>query len=430
MNVNPTNKELVALLDGERIGIVEQGPSGDITFTYEDSWQNGSVSYPVSLSMPLARKTHPDAVARPFLSGLLSDNGQILQRWGSQFHVSPRNPFALLTHMGEECAGAIQFVRPERVDAVLSSPGDIDWLTEGQVGDLLRDLVHRHGIGRFHADQGQFSLAGAQPKTALFHDGDKWGIPSGRTPTTHILKPPALANLDWLEINEHFCLNLAAELRLSAARSRVARIGDQLAIIVERYDRVQESGLFVRVHQEDFCQALGVPPSDKYENEGGPGAPEIVELLLRESNDPDADVGAFIDALALNWAIAGSDAHAKNYSIMIRPGSVRLAPLYDLLSALPYETEMPYRKLKLAMRIDREYAVWKIRKRHWEGLARRCELDPQPFTERVVELVGAIPEAAQATAGRLKAEGLPDEAVNLLQETITQHSGACIDAVQ
>jgi len=420
--------ELVALLDGEPIGIAEQRRRGDLTFTYDDAWRHRPVSYPLSLSMPLARETHPDSTVRPFLEGLLPDNRQVLERWGRRFQVSPRNPFALLSHMGEDCAGAIQFVAPSRVDELLGSPGDVVWLTEGQIADLLRDLVERHGTGRLAAEQGQFSLAGAQPKTALFSDGRRWGIPSGRTPTTHILKPPAQPDLDGFEINEHFSLNLAAELGVAVARSRVERFGGQSAIVVERYDRVvNENGEISRIHQEDMCQALSVPPWTKYENEGGPGAPEIVELLLQQSDDPSADVGAFIDALVLNWAVGGSDAHAKNYSLILGPSSVRLGPLYDLFSALPYDQWISYRKVKLAMRVDREYLVWKLRSRHWEGLARQCGLDPGPVLDRAVELLGAIPDAAQATATRLREEGLVEGIVGRLERSTVEHSRRCLE---
>jgi len=423
--------ELVALLNGMPIGIVEQFRQGDLAFTYDDAWRDEGESYPLSLSMPLARKSHLDAKVRPFLEGLLPDNRRVLEGWARRFQVSARNPFALLTHMGEDCAGAIQLVAPIRVEAMLASPDDVNWLSEEQIADLLRDLVERHGTGRFTAEEGQFSLAGGQPKTALFYDGRQWGIPSGRTPTTHILKPPAQPNLDGFEINEHFCLNLAEKLGMATAQSRVQDFCGQPAIVVERYDRAHnEEGRVFRVHQEDACQALAVPPWTKYENEGGPGAPELVRLLMRESADPGVDVGALIDALVLNWAIVASDAHAKNYSLILQPGSVRLAPLYDLLTVLPYDREIPYRRVKLAMRVDREYLVGKVRLRHWEGLAIRCGLDPDPVLHRAIELVGAIPNAAYAVAARLRDEGLAEETVDLLERKTVEHSRRCLELLQ
>jgi serine/threonine-protein kinase HipA len=279
-------------------------------------------------------------------------------------------------------------------------------------------------------DEGHFSLAGAQPKTALFHEGTRWGIPTGQLPTTHIVKPPAQADLDGFAFNEHYCLTLARQLGLEAVNSMVRDFAGEMAIVVERYDRAfTGAGRVMRRHQEDTCQSLGVSPWRKYENEGGPGVPDIVALLLRESTDAATDVEAFLDALALNWVIGGTDAHAKNYSMLISPGIVRLAPLYDVVSTLPYPTQMPYKKQKLAMRIDREYDLWKIRRRHWEGLAESCSLDPDPVLQRVAELVEAAPSAAHEAANTVRAQGLDHEIVERLFESIAAQSGHCLAAI-
>lgn len=424
-------RELLVLLNGDRVGTLEQRKGGNLVFTYNETWRSNPGSFPLSLSMPLTRKEHPDGIVRPFLEGLLPDNRDSLEGWGRAFKVSSRNPFGLLANMGEDCAGAVQFVSPERFEQMAApSSRDIEWISEVEVAERLRDLVLHHGTGRFAEDHGQFSLAGAQPKTALYHDGVRWGIPKGATPTTHILKPPAQRDLDGFDINEHFCLRLAETLGLGTANSEVRVFEGQPTIVVERYDRVRtEGGLVERLHQEDVCQALGIPPWTKYENESGPGAAAIVELLLRDSSDSSTDVGAFLDALALNWVIGGTDAHAKNYSILISPDSIRLAPFYDLLSALPYPKWVAYRKMKLAMRLDREYQVWKIRTRHWEGLAERCDLDPEPLVQRVVELVGAVPEAVRHTAAEIRSEGLDHDIVERLEESISTHAEVCLGLV-
>jgi serine/threonine-protein kinase HipA len=421
--------ELLVLLNGTHVGTVTHGRKGDLTFRYEQSWRDHESSYPLSLSMPMPLEEHSDAVVRPFLEGLLPDNRDVLERWGKEFHVSSGNPFALLTHLGEDCAGAVQLVLPERVPEVLGSTlRDIAWLSEEDVSDRLRELVERGGTGRWVGDHGHFSLSGAQPKTALFYDGSRWGIPAGAVPTTHILKPPAQKDLDGFEINEHFCLKLANHLYLSAASSAVHMFGDQTAIVVQRYDRTWTAdGRVVRLHQEDACQALAVSPWIKYENEGGPGAPDIVKLLLRESSDPATDVGLFLDALALNWVIAGTDVHAKNYSVLISDGVVQLAPLYDLLSALPYPDHLPYRKLKLAMRINREYRVWGVEGGDWMRLAERCDLDPDPVIQRVSELAATLVETVPAVASEVRAEGLEHGIVDRLEETIIAHGKRCLN---
>lgn len=423
--------ELRVLLRGEPAGRLIQRGGGELAFTYDGSWQEREDAFPLSLSMPLAQREHGDATVRAFLEGLLPDDATILERWARQFQVSARNPFALLSQMGEDCAGAVQFVRPERYEEVASAGhGAIEWLTEGDISERLRDLVEEGGTGRLPGDRGQFSLAGAQPKMPLFFDGTRWGIPSGRAPTTHILKPPAPSDLQGLDLNEHLCLRIAKELGLAAAESWVATFGGQDALVVARYDRMRlNDGRVVRLHQEDACQALGVSPHRKYQNEGGPGPEDIVELLIRESNDPDTDVAAFLDALALNWALGGTDAHAKNYSLLLSSGSVRLAPLYDLISILPYPRRVPHRDAKLAMRIGREYGLWKVRRRHWEGLAARCDLDPEPVVERVTEVVAAIPAAVERAVAGVREEGLRHEILERVEAEVRELSAHCLDVM-
>jgi len=420
--------ELLVAISQDLVGAVTQGANGRLHFTYEEGWRDRDDSYPLSLSMPLGEREYGDGAIRPFLEGLLPDNADILQTWARRFQVSPRNPFSLLSHMGEDCAGALQFVRPERYESVfLAGQGGVDWLTEEAIADRLRDLVQRHGTGRLAGDQGYFSLAGAQPKMALFYDGEGWGIPFGTMPTTHVLKPPAQAQLHGLAANEHLCLRLAQELGMETARSEVSTFAGEQALVVRRYDRLRmEDGRWIRIHQEDAAQALAVSPLRKYEREGGPGAPAIVQLLLEESSDPDTDVGAFLDTLALNWVMGGTDAHAKNYSLLIRPGSVRLAPLYDLVSILPYPHFVHPREAKLSMRVHREYALWKIRRRHWEGLASDCRLDPEPVVERVREVVAATPEALERAVRSVREEGVQHEVVGRIATMVQENAERCL----
>ncbi len=423
-------RELMVLLAGEVIGTVSQDARGDLRLVYAPEWRNRSDSYPLSLSMPLATRTHGDDAVRPYLEGLLPDSKDVIDRWARMFHTSARNPFALLSHMGEDCAGAVQIVRPERLDEMLTADGGtVQWLSEAEVAERLRDLVKNHGIGRNPDDRGYFSLAGAQPKTVLLRDGDRWGVPAGAVPSTHILKPPAL-DLDGFAVNEHLCLALAAELGLWTTRSEVMSFGDEVAIVVERYDRAREGERVVRVHQEDLCQALSVPPANKYEADGGPGAPESVALLIQHATDPDADVGTFVDALALCWAISGTDAHAKNFSVLIGPGEVRLAPLYDIVSALPYPKWIHPRKAKLAMRVGREYQIEKISARHWLELAERADLDPGPVLERVAALIGAIPDAMRRAAARVRGEGLEHPVIAELEARVVAHAQDCLRRMQ
>lgn len=187
-----SERELTLLLGGTESGRVLQDRHGRLRFVYAESWRESPTAFPLSLSMPLQAAEHPSAKIEPWLWGLLPDNSAILQRWVTRFQVSARNVFALISQVGEDCAGAVQLVRPERLDATKEGArGRIEWLIEADIAERLRALRSDHAAWRGPQDIGQFSLAGAQPKTALLLDKGRWGIPSGRIPTTHILKPPA-----------------------------------------------------------------------------------------------------------------------------------------------------------------------------------------------------------------------------------------------
>src|SRR5690348_11123785 len=195
-------RTLVVLLGARTLGVVHEH-RGRFALSYDESYLVDPASTPLSLSMPLSRPAHGDDVVRPFLWGLLPDNDRVIQRWARDYHVSPQNPFALLRHVGADCAGAAQFAPPDEVDQLRDRPGRIDWIDEAEIGRRLRTL--RQDPTAWHlSTTGQFSLAGAQAKTALYFDpaDDRWGDPSGAVPTTHIVKP-AVTGLDDHDLNEH-----------------------------------------------------------------------------------------------------------------------------------------------------------------------------------------------------------------------------------
>ncbi len=215
--------------------------------------------------------------------------------------------------------------------------------------------------------------------------------PAGATPTTHILKP-AIAGFTDHDLNEHLCLDAARRAGLLAVRTQVTRFSDASAVVVERYDRRLAGRDIVRVHQEDLCQALSVPPAGKYQHVGGPGAREIA-ALLRRLMPPGAAYAAswrFADALIWNWLIAGTDAHAKNYSVLLAGNDIRLAPLYDISSALPYAVHE--KKLRLAMKIGGDYGIYPGRNA-WPGAAADLRLPPDEVVDRVRELASLAPDA-------------------------------------
>jgi serine/threonine-protein kinase HipA len=246
--------------------------------------------------------------------------------------------------------------------------------------------------------EGRFSLAGAQTKDALHLKEGKWFVPSGRIPSTHILKPQ-LEEFEEHALNEHFCLQLAARVGLISAESRILEIGGNKVLCVKRYDRTLDpGGKIIRWHQEDTCQAMGRYPNQKYQADGGPGAAEIVGLLDRFSDDREDDIWRFIMALALNWVIAGTDAHSKNYSLLHGPGNfLRLAPAYDLASWLPYERDANSTKVKLAMKIGETYRLHQIDAPRWNQLAVELELPPDWVTACLQTLVQGVIDSLEPT---------------------------------
>jgi serine/threonine-protein kinase HipA len=373
-------------------GSVTRMPGGRLQFSYDEEYAAHATATPLSLSMPLSQPTHPDSVITPWLWGLLPDDPSVLMRWARHFHLSRAVPFALLgTPIGLDCPGAVRFTQPDQTGQVMRGAGRIIWLTEDDVAQVLRELGRDSTSWLGVGSTGQFSLAGAQAKTALLHQDGRWGIPSGPTPTTHILKP-AIAGLGGHDLNEHLCLDAARRCGLPAVRSRIARFGDQSAIVVDRYDRYPSGTGFGRIHQEDLCQALSVPPTRKYQNEGGPGPSGIADLFRRSMPIRVAEqaVRGFADALIWNWLIGGTDAHAKNYSLLLSQGEVRLAPLYDIASALPYGDHE--KKLRLAMKIGGDYQLNPHRNR-WPDAARDLGLPAAELVARARELADPVADA-------------------------------------
>jgi len=470
--------ELMVFMDGRQMGHLTQ-KQGRLALTYSDDWRGAQGAYPLSTSMPLVSKEHGHREVTAFLWGLLPDNEQVLQRWARSFQVSARNPFALLSHVGEDCAGAAQFVRKDRVPTFLEETGEnaVEWLTEKEIGRRLTALKQDAGAGRSPRDTGQFSLAGAQPKTALYYDGKKWGIPHGRMPTTHILKPPT-DEFDGFAENEHLCLQLAAALGLQTARSAVRTFDGATAIVIERYDRrrvtdivggrlkaaagmdkraeaasatgqdraanelrrqaasLREQGRVLsetspvpvlRVHQEDFCQTLSVLPVNKYQSQGGPGPAEMIAHLRAHAASPEdsaRDVLRLVDAQIFNWLIGGTDAHGKNYSILIGAGGrIRLAPLYDIASILAYADHDP-RKVNLAMKIGDEYRLSKITGSEWMKFAAITKLEQDLVLERIRSLRKALPDALSDTIRNMRSQKLDHPILKVLEKVLPERCEA------
>jgi serine/threonine-protein kinase HipA len=418
---------LIVLLEGLPVGVVEEGRGGRLSFSYDPGWQDHPGARSLSLSLPYTSRNHTHRVVHAFLSNLLPDRREVLDAWGRRFGVSGRNPFALLTHLGEDCAGACQFVREDRVEEVMEGAGSLEPLTEEEVAGALERIRRNVAPWPGASDRkGMFSLAGTQGKLALARTPAGWARPTGHMPSTHILKPPTDPNLPGIEVNEHVCLELARILGLPAAASRVDRFGDEVAIVVARYDRVErEGGRIIRVHQEDSCQALGLPPTRKYQHDQGPGFAELARLARDHSTDPDGDLEALLGAAAFNWVIAGTDAHAKNYSWFIGDSDgIRLAPLYDLISSLPYY-DLEEDDLRLAMTVGGENRFAEVRAGHWATLARVLNADERGVQDYVHALAMDVPAALDEVIHRAAVAGLETDAVSQVGTAIRENAKRC-----
>jgi serine/threonine-protein kinase HipA len=415
---------LIVLLGDTTAGRLTRLPGGQLRFDYGDHYRALSGLTPLSVSMPAQVRSHSDRVITPWLQNLLPDNEAVLDRWAREFQVSASSPFSLLAApIGLDCAGAVRFVPPEALEREISRPGDVTWLTDDEVGERLRELKNDSTAWLGRSCTGQFSLAGAQAKTALLYRENRWGVPHGATPTTHILKP-AVVGLDDHDLNEHLCLDAARRAGLLAARTKISRFGDETAIVVDRYDRQLVGGQIIRIHQEDLCQALEVSPARKYQNEGGPGPAQITGIFRRvmSPRNADAAISQFFDALAWNWLIGGTDGHAKNYSLLLSGDQVRLAPLYDIASALPYGTHE--RKLRLAMKIGGDYSVFPSRN-NWGRAATEMGIDPDTAIPRVRELAGKVAEAFAEAAAAPDVVALGRDLPGRLVDIVATRAATC-----
>jgi serine/threonine-protein kinase HipA len=416
---------LIAILQETVAGTVTRLHGGRLRFDYDDDYRKMSGATPLSVSMPLQVRSHPDHVISPWLWGLLPDNEAVLARWARHFQASASSAFSMLsTPIGHDVAGAVRFAVPEELDEVMARPGTITWLTEDDVAQRLRELREDSTSWLGRTFTGKFSLAGAQAKTALLLKDGRWGQPHGPIATSHILKP-AVVGFEGHDLNEHLCLDAARRAGLLVARTRVAQFGDESAIVVDRYDRQIVGEVVIRIHQEDLCQALSVMPSKKYQNAGGPGPKEIVNLI-RKTMAPrsiEESIWRFVDALAWNWIIAGTDAHAKNYSLLLAGDEVRLAPLYDIASMLPYG--MHEKKVRLAMKIGSDYRVY-LYQDAWPALAADLDLDSDQVEERVGDLAARAPQAFSDATATLEVEKLDRSLSHRLVDLIANRSARCL----
>lgn len=382
---------LVVHLAGTPVGHLDHHQGG-VVLTYDRVWQARDDRIPLSLSLPAVRRVHRTAAVARFFDALLPDDRAVRTRWGRDWGVDGSNILALLSVVGGDLPGAVQVMHEGEAP---TKEGMIEWLSDAELAGVLREL--RADATSWIPDiaLGAFSLAGAQRKTALTYNEGRWGRATGATPTTHILKTGVSGHEAQAEV-EHLSLRLAHHLGFEVAQSTLLLAEDQVAIAVERFDRVRTGGVIGRLHQEDGCQALGRDPRKRYHAEDGPRAADWARLLWRNSARPDRDAKAFGSALVLQWLIGGTDAHARNYSVQHLSDGSRLAPLYDVASVVPYIPRD--RSPKLAMAIGGETQVDRIGAAELTAESKACDLPKGWLLTRTEELIAELPTAIDNAA--------------------------------
>ncbi len=357
-------------------------------FQYDEGWLKSSGVFPLSLSLPLRQEPYTDDAARPFFANLLPE-GEIRELIAKQFRISEQNAYALLEKIGGECAGAVSILPRGSQPIDRSGYRELD---EEAFHKMLAELPMRPLLA---GEKGiRLSLAGAQNKLPVYiDDEDKIYIATGNSPSTHILKP-AIPRLEETVVNEAFCMTLAWRMQIPVA-DVVIRKNQDTILVVTRYDRERKKdGTVVRLHQEDFCQALGILPEQKYESEGGPSLERCFSLLKEHSIRPAADQRALLGWVIFNVLVGNADAHAKNISILFTDKGPRLAPFYDLLSTQVYPTLAD----KFAMKIGGENRARWLHTRNWERFADAVSLKRRYVLNMVSDMASRIVSVAEPIA--------------------------------
>jgi serine/threonine-protein kinase HipA len=395
------SEELNVYLDGRFAGRYERTTAGRVGFAYDDAYAARRGATPLSMSLPFGARLPPRAVDAYF-SGLIPEGADALEQIRRQHGLrTTADAFSVLRHIGRDAPGAVQILpESEEADDDARAQGDVSELSPEEFRGLMSDLGS--GTGTMPpALQGRWSLPGAQRKVALHRLATgTWGIPRDSTPTTHILKPaiPGFAHHD---VNEFLTMRAAAALGLETARTDVLDLGDGVSVLVShRYDRIEVAGRWRRLHQEDLCQALSVMPARKYQDQGGPGIAQVADLFSEFDYPAEAASARarFFDAVVFNVAAWATDAHAKNFAVMLRGNGQQLAPLYDLASYAPYGGPQADRS---AMKVGDEYRLSAIGRRHLQKAARRLQVDADLADARIDAIRDGITDAYAEAASEL-----------------------------
>ncbi len=374
---------------------------------------------PLSRSLPLRSEVFPGKKARPFFAGILPEEGP-RKKIAEILGISETNDFAMLERIGGECAGAVSLLS-EGSAPTISKEIRIRELTESDLQKIIAELPGRPVM--VGPEGFRLSLAGAQDKLPVIARKNGICLPLGNTPSTHILKPEP-DRFPGLAANEVFCMTLARSVGLNVPDTEYRLIGEKPCILVQRYDReTDEDGGTTRLHQEDFCQALGFPPERKYQAEGGPMLNDCITLLRDCSTVPVLDIPSFVDGLIFNVLIGNADAHGKNFSLLYSGGERRLAPYYDLVSTIAWSNL----STNLAMKVGGCKSVNVFTIGDWKKMAMKTHLGWPMMRERMAGICHTILNELDEVQSRTRKSN--ETMVRLLHETIGDRATRMLKAL-
>lgn len=410
-----THQPLDVLINGRLVGRLEKASTGAISFQYDDAWLAWEHRFAMSLSLPLTPTAYRGAEVAAVFDNLLPDRDTVRRRVAERMGAQGTDFHSLLEVIGRDCVGAMQFL-PEGLTGTAKGNIEGEPVKEAQIEAMLADLAQAP-LGLDREQEFRISVAGAQEKTALLRVDGQWLRPVGTTPTTHILKPQlgqipsadGMIDMSDSVDNEHYCLTLMQAFGLQVAQTEIATFGSRRALVVERFDRRWRSANdILRLPQEDCCQALGIPPTRKYQSDGGPGMRDIIGLL-DGTNDPRADQAAFVKSQILFWLIGATDGHAKNFSIFLEPGGrFSLAPFYDVLSAQPAadrgQIAPPKFRLAMSAGTNRHYRLSEVMGRHFVQTGKAAGLGADLMRRAVLELLDQAANAVSQARAAMPAD--------------------------
>lgn len=392
--------------ESRRVGHIETHADGP-TFIYDPKWLSLRGAFPISLLMPLSTRPALSAQFAPWAANLLPEATQ-LRIVGQSLGAAPEDTVAILTEIGRDTAGALSIGKPGATE-----PGG--WKPIGSAKALERVLNELPAKPFLLGEEGvSMSLAGVQTKLGVAMDANgRLCVPHDGAPSTLILKPDS-ARLFGSVHNEALCLTLARRCGINAARVTTGKAGTRDYLLVTRYDRIEQDGRWRRLHQEDFCQALGKPPGAKYEaSQSGIAGPKLADMFAVTRNAMQApDTLKLIDYVAFNVLVSNTDAHAKNYSMMISARGFSLAPMYDVLCASAWDGITKNMAQKIAGKSRGDH----LKRRHWERMARECGLSPPRLVKRVEDLAARVLREVKTAAEEVNA--MPAGTHNLMPKFV------------